>query len=282
MHWQNYPPDDRAHTVVGTIRCHPRLHSPQLDNERDILVYLPRTYGADPERRYPVLYMHDGQNLFDGTTSFGAPWDVDDTLESLGEEAGVEAIVVGIPNAGESRCDEYSPFVDARQGGGRGDDYIAFIADTVKPLIDASFRTISGRAGTGIAGSSMGGLISLYAFFARPDVFGFVGAMSPALWFADRALLDYVRGAPFAPGRIYMDAGTREGGTTLRNVAALRTILLDKGYRKRVDLICVTEPGGEHNEAAWSRRLRRKMHFLLDPVADARPQPPRTPRTAGA
>jgi predicted alpha/beta superfamily hydrolase len=265
--WEDYPTDRAGSTVVGTVKVLRGLRSPELGNERDILVYLPPSYGADQGRRYPVLYMHDGQNLFDAATSFSGEWEVDQTLEHASAE-GLEAIVVGIPNAGPERLNEYSPFPDARHDTeGRGDAYADFIVHTLKPIVDRDFRTLTDRESTGIAGSSMGGLISLYAFFRNADVFGFTGVMSPALWFAGAAILPYVQAAPYVGGRIYVDVGTREGRETLSNVRKLRDILIDKGYRKGTDFLYVVEMGGTHSEAAWARRLRRELDFLLGGTA---------------
>ncbi len=260
--WREYTsPDGTQQSAVGNIKLLPALESTELGNTRDILVYLPPTYeGSD--RRYPVIYMHDGQNLFDAATSFAGEWAVDQTLESASEQ-GLEAIVVGIPNVGAERTNEYSPFKDGKHGGGRGDLYIDFLVNTVKPLIDADFRTLPEPHYTGIAGSSMGGLISIYAFFREPTVFGFAGVMSPSLWFANGAILDYIRDVPFAPGRVYLDVGTNEGELTLRNVQRARDILIGKGYRLGWDLLCVIDEGASHNEAAWRRRLRRELVFLI-------------------
>jgi predicted alpha/beta superfamily hydrolase len=213
--------------------------------------------------------MHDGQNLFDRATSFGEEWEVDQTLEAASRD-GLEAIVVGIPNAGEKRLDEYGPFVEPRRGGGRGDAYVSFVTDTVKPIVDADFRTLPGRAHTGIAGSSMGGLVSLYAFFHRPDTFGFVGAMSPALWFGQRRIFDYVDAAPFVEGRLYLDCGTREGVVEMVDVARLRDLLMNKGYRLHRDLVCVIERGAGHDERAWGGRLLRAFRFLVTGETHAR------------
>jgi predicted alpha/beta superfamily hydrolase len=259
--WRDYPqsPDDKR--VVGTVKVLEKLRSPQLGNERDILAYLPPSY-ATGDRRYPVIYMHDGQNLFDPTTSFGGEWEVDQTMEAASRD-GLEAIVIGIPNSGEERCNEYSPFKDAKAGGGKGDDYLDFIIDTLKPIIDAEFRTLTGRLHTGIAGSSMGGLITLYAFFRNPQTFGFCGAMSPSLWFANREIFDYIELTDFIPGRIYLDCGTREGNDAMHDVRRLRDMLLKKGYRSNRDLLCLIERGGGHNEASWARRLRLELNFLL-------------------
>jgi predicted alpha/beta superfamily hydrolase len=260
--WQNYPPPDDGieHSVVGTVRVLKDVESPQLGNTRDLYVYLPPSYDSS-DRRYPVVYMHDGQNLFDRATSFAEEWQVDKTLEMASAE-GLETIVVGVPNTGKARIHEYSPFTDPR-GGGSGDHYLEFLVDTIKPIIDADFRTLPHRLTTGIAGSSMGGLISLYGFFKRPDIFGFAGVMSPALWFAKRAVLRFVERAPFVDGRIYIDCGTLEGYTEVQDVKRLRDVLLDKGYRERRDLFVVIEKGAGHDERAWARRLRKELQFLL-------------------
>jgi predicted alpha/beta superfamily hydrolase len=261
--WKDYPAavDPGTDAVVGRIRQLERVHSPQLGNERDLLVYLPPSYDTSG-RPYPVIYMHDGQNLFDPTTSFAGEWAVDQTLEAASEE-GVETIVVAIPNTGSERANEYSPFRDEKNGGGKGELYLRFIVETVKPLIDAEFRTRPDREHTGIAGSSLGGLISLYAFFRYRHVFGFAGVMSPALWFAKHALLDWVARQPFAGGRIYIDVGMKEGQQTLDDVLRLRDILEAKGYRNLNDLLCVVDTAGDHSERAWARRVRRVLAFLL-------------------
>ena len=268
--WRDYPPreDGGAHTVVGTVKKLERVHSPQLENERDLYVYLPPSYGKS-DRRYPVLYMHDGQNLFDRATSFGEEWEVDQTLEAASAD-GLEAIVVGIPNT-PGRLDEYSPWHDRRHdAGGKGQAYLDFVVDTVKPIVDRDFRTLSGRESTGIAGSSMGGLISLYAFFRRPDVFGFTGVMSPALWFAGHSVFPFLEKHRKVEGRIYLDVGTNEGSEELHDVRRLKDLLERKGYRRGHDLLYVVELGGAHNERAWRRRLRKELHFLLHvPMRDA-------------
>jgi predicted alpha/beta superfamily hydrolase len=262
--WQSYPrhDDGRHHTVDGTVKLLPELHSPQLDNTRDILVYLPPSYD-EGGRHYPVIYMHDGQNLFDDATSFSGEWMVDQTLEEAGRTDGLEAIVVGIPNMGAERLNEYSPWNDPRYGGGMGDAYLDFIVHTVRPIIDRDFRTLRDRYGTGIAGSSMGGLISLYGFFRHPEVFGFAGIMSPALWFGRGAIYDYVKQAPYVSGKIYLDVGTREGPRELVDVRRMRDLLCERGYCPGQDLLYVEEKGAAHCEQAWAGRLRQELEFLL-------------------
>lgn len=284
--WRDYAEVYPGHGVAGTLKVCQGVYSPQLDNRRDLLVYLPPSYGRN-DQRCPVIYMHDGQNLFDAATSYAGEWQVDETLESLSTE-GIEAVVVGIPNidAGQpgSRLDEYSPFKGTalRAGrGGRGDLYLAFICETIKPLIDAYFHTLPDRAHTGIMGSSMGGLISLYAFFSRSAVFGCAGVMSPAFWFtANDAIYAYVRGAAFVPGRLYMDIGTQElgaippenrGGVTsdlyLTDARRMADLLVEKGYRTGRDLLYIEEEGAFHHESAWARRLPDALRFLLKQAA---------------
>jgi predicted alpha/beta superfamily hydrolase len=241
-------------SAVGHLETWPLVYSPQLDNARNVVVYLPPSY-ATSRGRYPVLYMHDGQNLFDGETSFaGVEWQVDETMHMLSGE-GIEAIVVGVWNT-EKRKSEYNPFTNWWKG--RGEAYLAFLADTLKPMIDDAYRTRVDREGTGVMGSSLGGLISLYAFFKRPDVFGFAGAMSPAFWVGGGGMHDFVRKLPFVAGRIYMDHGTRE-----YDPQRMRDALTAKGYRLVENLMFVKEQDGEHNEAAWARRLPDALRFLL-------------------
>jgi predicted alpha/beta superfamily hydrolase len=267
--WTDYlPVPDENPTVEGDVKRLEGLWSPQLENHRGILVYLPPSYSGSG-RRYPVLYMHDGQNLFDQETSFSVEWHVDGTMEMLGQR-GIEAIVVAIPNMGADRLDEYSPFREPKLGGGKGDLYLDFIAETLKPLIDRDFRTLPDREHTCIAGSSMGGLISLYAFFRNPDVFGVAGVMSPAFWFGKRAIFGYVEKAEFTPGKIYLDIGTQEGKQTLDDVRRMRDLLMDKGYRLRRDLFYVEESGASHEEAAWRRRIRFAVPFFLKRVRQKR------------
>jgi len=256
----------RSQSEPGTLHLLPEVYSPELDNTRDVYVCLPPGY-AHEGRRYPVVYMQDGQNLFDTGTSYAGTWHVEDAVTTA-SRLGMPAIVVGVPNAGEGRIAEYSPFSDARFGVGRGDHYLDFVVGTVKPAIDARYRTLRDCHDTGIAGSSMGGLISLYAAFTRPETFGFAGVLSPSLWFAGGAIFSVVEAALADPRwrgrpRIYLDVGHREGESTLHNARRLRDLLLERGYRQGVDLRWVEDHGGAHHEAAWSRRFRKALPALL-------------------
>lgn len=251
--------------VVGNIRVLAEVYSPELGNRRDVQVYLPPSYPSSG-RHYPVLYMQDGQNLFDPAVSFAGEWRVDDTLERLGPE-GIETIIVAVPNMGIQRIDEYSPFRDPVKGGGRGDAYVEFLARTLKPEIDRLFRTRLEPSHTGIMGSSMGGLISLYAFFREAQVFGFAGVMSPSLWFANGAIFEYVAARRHWTGRIYLDVGTGEGRPTVRNARLMARLLRRTAARPRLGVMYVEGRGDRHNESAWAQRFERAVRFLL-------PKPP--------
>lgn len=248
-------------------RVLPGVRSAQRGVARDIDVFLPASY-RESRRRYPVVYMQDGQNLADRHRAFAGTWELEAALETLASR-GVEAIVVGIPNMGQARVREYTPFADAKLGGGDGDAYLAYLERTVKPQVDRRFRTRPERDATGVFGSSLGGLISLYAFFRAPETFGFVGAMSPSVWFANREVLTYIERDGTPPGRLYIDTGTEEGSNTLRDARQLANLLTRKGYGSD-QLLFVEERGARHNEADWARRLVPALDFLLRPLADRR------------
>lgn len=254
----------RAHGSLATI---PEVESRELGNRRDLVVWLPPAY-AQSERRYPVIYMHDGQNLFDARTSYAEPWRVDLAMARAAKRS-VEAIVVGIPNMGVDRINEYSPYVDARAGGGSGDRYLDWLIGTVKPMIDGRFRTRPDRGYTGMIGSSMGGLITMYAYLRDPSVFGFVGVMSPSLWFAGRSIFSTLAESVHVPGRIHLDIGTREGRVALEDAQRMRDALAAKGYALGRELHWVEDPKGRHNEVDWGRRLGDALPFLLKPSAAA-------------
>lgn len=253
----------RPHRPAGRVERVPvGSESPGLD--RDLMVYLPPSYGHR-DRRYPVLYMQDGQNLFDPEASFAGSWRVDLAMNGAAAR-GLEGIVVGIPNAGKERIAEYSPFDDPEGGPGRGENYVRYLVEAIKPLVDGRFRTLPQPETTGIVGSSMGGLISLFAFFTRPDVFGIVGALSPSLWFAARAIFERLEAAPIHAGRIYVDIGRLEGAETLEDARRLRRLLRARGYVEGEQFRYVEDRVGKHQEAAWSRRFRAALPFLLHPT----------------
>jgi predicted alpha/beta superfamily hydrolase len=236
------------------------IWSPQLRNHRAVDVYLPDSYDVG-RRRHPVVYMHDGQNLSDPAIAFaGQTWHLHEGLAWLAAR-GIEPIIVGVHNT-PARLAEYSPAPDAKHGGGDGDRYARFLIDTLKPRIDGDYPTRRDREATVVAGSSMGGLISLYLFVRRPSPFGRAAVMSPSIWFAGRSILDCVARARATRGRIYLDVGTGEGAATLRNTRALNRLLRAKGYR-RDNLRYVEAQGHQHREADWAWRLPQALEFLL-------------------
>ena len=257
-----------------TKRTLGKVWSPQLRNRRDVDIYLPRSYPAG-RQRYPVVYMHDGQNLSDPRTAFAETWGVEEMLDRLALR-GIEAIVVGIHNAVEARLREYSPFPDRQLGGGDGDAYLAFLVDTLKPRIDRNFRTDSRHDATVVFGSSMGGLISLYGYFQYPSVFGRAGVMSPSIWFGQGRILEYIADMKSPRGRLYLDVGTLEGVSTLGDARRLGRLLVRKGFVRRRSagrvgprgeekpaLRYVEDAGGRHNERDWAARLEAALEFLL-------------------
>lgn len=254
-------------TVSGDVTVVDAFPAPELGGERRLWVYLPPGY-ATTERRYPVLYMHDGQNLFDVSTSFAGEWEVDESLDALVREGRLEGlIVVGIDNAGDARLDEYSPWRDRQLGkGGRGNLYASFLVRTLKPFVDRNWRTLPDREHTGIAGSSMGGLISLYAGLRYPEVFGRVAAFSPTLGFAARMPMRYVRTARARlPQRVYLDMGGAESGHPAHDrelvelARAAASTLESGGFEVRL----VVDAPAQHHESAWAARFPEAVTWLF-------------------
>jgi predicted alpha/beta superfamily hydrolase len=262
IEWKDYPLDGTGEPGQVLLQVYPDVLSPQLRNYRNVVVALPPEYGTTATR-HPVVYLQDGQNLFDPATSFAGDWGLVGVLERIMPPA-VQPILVGIPNMGPRRRYEYSPFRDIIHGGGGGDRYLAFLVETVKPLVDASFQTRPARADTVLAGSSLGGLISLYGLYRYADVFGSASVHSPALWFADGAIFRFIEEmASLAVGRIHLDVGTDEGEEALMDVRILKGLLIIAGLAPGRDLSYVEEPGAEHEETAWGRRFEAALPFLL-------------------
>jgi predicted alpha/beta superfamily hydrolase len=251
---------------AGQLRKHERFRSRVLRNQRDLIVYLPPGYDAQPFTRFPVLYLHDGQNLFDRATAFGGvDWNVHgaaDRLITAGEVTPL--IIVGIYNTGKSRIHEYTPSKAPKLGGGRADRYAKFLMQEVMPFIQREYRILSDSRLTGIGGSSLGGLLSLYLGLKMPQTLGRVAALSPSVWWNQRMILRFAAAmAPVQPRpSIWLDIGTKEGPRIVPDVEQFRDILLKKGWRLGEDLHYERVEGGEHNEAAWAQRIGRVLQFL--------------------
>lgn len=264
-----------ASTVTGDLRVHEGFASAALGYPRTVYVFLPPGYESDPAARYSVLYMHDGQNLFDARTAFiGVEWRVDETVAQMVESGLIEPIiVVGVSNAGDRRAAEYTPVADARRGGGEAARYADFIVNELKPFIDSTYRTLPDARHTGVMGSSLGGIVSVYLAWTHPGVFSRVGAMSTAYKWAGGQIIDFVAAQPPPRDlRVWIDMGTDEDrddsdGDGVPDIIALhrrmRDILVSKGLEPGRTLECVEDEGAKHDERAWAARLPAALRFLF-------------------
>ena len=260
------------HTLTGNIKRHRAFPSNILGNRRDVLVYLPRGYRRFSRRRYPVLYLQDGQNVFDAATSFsGVEWGVDEAAERLIKENLIEPlIVVAVANTGEQRIDEYAPtrgVIDAKakrkkRSKGLAQKYGHFLMDELKPYIDRKYRTNPGAEFTGLGGSSLGGLVTFAIGILYPQVFGRLMVMSPSIWwdnFAIYRLVDSIEQKP--PLKVWLDIGTAEPGW--EQARELVNRLLEKGWKLQKDLQYMEAQGADHSEAAWATRVEPALRFLF-------------------
>jgi predicted alpha/beta superfamily hydrolase len=256
-----------------SIDYHHEFPSQFLPHERTISVWMPPGYGLDPHRRFPVLYLHDGQNLFDAETAFGGvPWGADEVAEREVRAGRVPPLViVGVANT-PVRLQEYGPKEDASESEpDRARDYGRFLVEEVKPFIDAAYRTRPEPEHTGIGGSSMGGLISLYLSQWYPNVFGKCAAMSPSLWWNREHFLQHAtRPSEWLNRcRIWLDVGDAESGTrstgtaTMGRVRRLAHLFVKRGLREGEHFRHVVVPGGTHNEASWGARFDQVLRFLF-------------------
>lgn len=270
------------HQPGGQLRRHEAFHSQFLEHDRDIVVWLPPEYEGSADASdgsshdgshagsYPVLYMHDGQNLFEADTAFnkGEHWRVSETASALIAAGEIEpVIIVGIYNAGDHRKDEYTPTRDARLGGGEAADYGRMIVEELKPMIDRTYRTRPDPDSTGVGGSSLGGLVSLYLAFTYPQVFRRVAALSPSVWWNWRAILKIVRQSRAKPPlKIWLDMGTAEGKKGLDDARLLKAALVGLGFSTGVDLHYAEYEGATHSETAWAERVGPMLKWLFPPA----------------
>ena len=255
-----------------SIRYHHNLYSDHLRNRRTISVYVPPGYDADSSRHFPVLYMHDGQNLFDAVTAFGGvPWEADETADRLIRAGRIRPVIlVGIANTRE-RIREYGPTGRRARGTSRSYRYGRFLVEELKPFIDRTYRTAPGAPNIGVGGSSMGGLISLFLSRWYPDVFGLCMAMSPSLWW-DRELVLRTWPAERAwlhGSRFWIDMGTEEGGTLasrreqVRCARRLANMFRRDGLRDDHEIHYLEVDGGQHNERDWAARFESALEFFF-------------------
>lgn len=237
------------------------LAMPGLERKRQLRLYLPPGY-ATSNKRYPVLYMHDGQNLFDNATAYAGEWKVDETLDALAREGRLEMIVVGIDNGQDKRMTELNAWDNERIGKGEGREYTDFIVKTVKPMIDRQYRTLPGREHTAIMGSSMGGLASHYALVQYPQVFSKAGVFSPAYWTAQPSF-DFVAAKPVPKdARVFLLMGEKEGPQMNADVKRMAEVVKKSGHPAANTVLKIV-PGAEHNEAFWAGELREALLWMF-------------------
>jgi predicted alpha/beta superfamily hydrolase len=223
---------------------------------RRVWIYLPADY-ADTKKRYPVLYMHDGQNVFDEATSFSGEWGVDEFMDTTSAR---KCIVVVIDHGGPKRINEYSPYDMERFGKGEGDAYVDFLAKTLKPFIDKKFRTQKNAEGTFVAGSSMGGLISMHAILKYPKVFGAAGVFSPAFWVAPKIFTDIKEKGSKVKGKIYFYGGKLESESMVTDMLKAFEGMAAVSKSKMETVI---RDDGKHNEPTWRKEFPLFYQWIM-------------------
>lgn len=263
-----YLQTQRVASLTGNIEKLVGFESKILQNRRNISVYLPPQYSTEKNRLFPVLYMHDGQNVFDGATSYipNQEWRADEAAEALINAGLIEPIIiVALDNGQAERGNEYLPWkikVGNNEMGGKADLYGKMLIEEVIPLVNTKYRTKTGPSNTGLLGSSFGGVITCYLGVTRPDVFGKLGIVSPSVWVSERRLLNTVKPTK-SRQRIWIDMGTKEGEQSVADARALFESYKTAGWREGKDITLVVDGNAEHNELAWSRRMMSILTYLF-------------------
>jgi len=259
--WKDLSPKQKSTVTKGVSFIPTSIEIPQLGRKRTIRMYFPPNYSSG--NRFPVIYMHDGQNLFDDATSFSGEWKVDEILDSLYKYHHFSCIVVGVYNGESQRLNEYSPWHnDSLNIGGDGDKYAKFIVKTLKPFIDSHYRTLTDRENTVIMGSSMGGLMALYMALEYPDVFGKAGLFSPSLWLSPKAFEMIQNYKQKKLQKFYLLSGAKEGALSVFNTLKADSLLRSTGFDENY-LKCKIAQDGQHNEWFWSREFGNAIRFLF-------------------
>jgi enterochelin esterase-like enzyme len=263
----------RATGAVGDLRLH-EFRSRVFRNTRFLRVWLPPGYddGQNGGRRYPVLYLNDGQNLFESSTAFGGvEWGVDETADRLIREGTVPPmIIVGLDNMGKDRLREYMPHRSMHPMMLRvqGRRYPDFLMKEVMPFMEATYRIASGPENTGLGGSSLGALIALYTAIVRPGMFGRLLLESPSLWASHRQAIKESRAVRIWPEKIFLAVGTAESGNSERSRTVVDDVrelgaILRRAVLSERRLRLVIKEGAGHNESAWGERFPEALQFLF-------------------
>ena len=260
--WKDdYPERPKKYTASPQVRIIDTAFAMSgMDRNRRIWVYLPKGY-ATTARLFPVLYMQDGQNLFNEKTAAFGEWGVDECLDTLQTLTGKEWIVVGIDNGGEKRMQEYNPYDHPKFGKGEGKDYVDFLAKNLKPFIDRTYRTKKGPADTYVAGSSMGGLISFYSVLKYPDIFGGAGVFSPSFWVAPEIYAAADSFVTNSQPKFYLYAGSKESATMVSDLEKMGNLLQQK---QKYVIRRVINPLGQHNETYWRQEFADFYKWLVN------------------
>jgi predicted alpha/beta superfamily hydrolase len=248
--------------LMPNMRLH-NFRSDVLAQTRHVLVWLPPGYNADSSKRYPVFYMHDGQNKY-------LNWRIDETAQALIEANKIEPLIlVGVYHGGshEDRFHDYTPTHDPNfRRSGKADDYGRMLVEELKPFIDSQYRTLADSGNTGLGGASLGGLVSLYLGLKYPTVFGRLALMSPSVWWDDRVIIRGVKKLKSKLAlRIWLDVGTAEGDKAIEEVKDLRKALVEKGWKLEADLKYFEDKGADHSEKAFARRAAEVLKYLFPP-----------------
>lgn len=264
--WDNMTTDPQTAGHVQVLNA--AYFMPQLNRTRKVWAYLPPDYFLT-ERRYPVIYLQDGQNLFDNTLAFSGEWGVDDTMESLFAGGDPGAIVIGIENGAQDRLNEYSPWKHPTHGGGEGKAYMEFLVKTLKPHVDSIFRTKADRENTALGGSSMGGLISMYGGMQYQNIFSKLFIFSPSFWFSQEAYTQIEKTGHQFPMKIYLLCGTPEGnGSVVKDMQKMYETLLKNGFSTQ-NVKFVEKTDGQHSEWFWRREYPEAYKWLFNSHAIA-------------
>jgi len=235
------------------------IDAPQLQTKKKIWVYLPLNYEKST-KKYPVIYMHDGQNLFDKTASYAGEWNIDETLDSLK----AKVIIIGIAHGNEKRIDELTPYKNEKHGGGNANAYLEFIVKTLKPFVDLTYRTKTNATNTGIFGSSLGGLVSFYAALQYPEVFGKVGCFSPAFWINKKEIFQKMEDTQKFTTKIYLLCGDKEDdGTMVSEMKEMETLINSKRCECKKLNKSVIVKDGKHNEKLWRNAFAKAYLWLF-------------------
>ena len=251
------------------LKVHRAFASRYLPDTRDLIVYVPPGYAEHTERTYPVLYLQDGQNLFDGRTSFihGRTWHVREQADAGIEAGEIEPLViVGIYNTGDRRLAEYTHEPNAKMVGGEAEAYGLLLTRELMPWIASQYRVRTEREANGVGGSSLGGLVSLFLGLRHPERFGKLALLSPSVWWNHKSILGYLNErAPqiWERPRTWLDVGDREGHRTLKDAETLNRRLKANGWHPGETLHFERVHGGTHDEASWARRVRPMLKFLF-------------------